>query len=340
MAESTIEPSRELLKVFQRYRDALRDGDRESLLDVFSRDSCALFIGSDEREWFIGREAIVAWTLSERATEMSLPDARKLREGQTDESINAWQRGPIGWIDARLRTPTVTGATVVTRGTWLFLLEQGQWRCVRAHVSVPVPNDDIFGYSPDFETLAAEVAAEQPALSTASSADGIMTIAFTDIEGSTEILERLGDRRWMELLRWHDQLVVHATETSGGDVVKSQGDGFMLAFPSASGALDAALAIQAASATGFADQPVRIRIGMHAGDAVKERVDFFGHTVVVAARVAVQALGGEVLATDAVHDLATGLHRFQFGPERSLILKGIRSPVTVRRVLPGGSSIR
>jgi adenylate cyclase len=71
-----------------------------------------------------------------------------------------------------------------------------------------------------------------------------VTIAFTDIEASTEMNARLGDRRWIELLRWHDDIVRKEVEGRSGTVVKAQGDGYMLAFTSASQALLCAQAIQ------------------------------------------------------------------------------------------------
>jgi class 3 adenylate cyclase len=105
--------------------------------------------------------------------------------------------------------------------------------------------------------------------------------------------------------------------------VKSAGDGYMLAFGSASHALQCARGIQSASIPGFHGQPVRVRIGVNSGEVIKDRDDFYGHAVVVAARVAAHALGGETLVTELVAGLVAGDDRFNFGPPRSAELKGL-----------------
>ena len=143
---------------------------------------------------------------------------------------------------------------------------------------------DAFGLDP--------VQDERPPVS-ALGADGSVTIMFTDIEGSTDLMESLGEKRWLELLDWDDRVVRQQTILFGGTVVKGQGDGFMLAFPATGSAAACAVAIQRAVSAGWAGVPVAMRIGMHSGNAKTEAGDFFGRTVVVAARVASAAAGGE-----------------------------------------------
>ena len=97
-----------------------------------------------------------------------------------------------------------------------------------------------------------------------------MTILFSDIEASTELNTRLGDVRWLELLRAHHAIVRREVREQGGLEVKVQGDGFMIALPSARRVLLCALAIQRAIHADLGehpDGPIRIRIGMHSGDA-------------------------------------------------------------------------
>src|SRR5437870_1958812 len=77
-----------------------------------------------------------------------------------------------------------------------------------------------------------------------TSPEGAFTILFTDIAGSTALLERLGEKPWFDLIRAHDALVRRVTEEHGGTVVKSQGDGFMLVFTSARAGLQSAIATQ------------------------------------------------------------------------------------------------
>src|SRR5207302_7910730 len=76
------------------------------------------------------------------------------------------------------------------------------------------------------DEVASTVASERPSLRPAAAPDGTVTILFSDIEGSTALNERLGDVRWLELLRVHNRLVRDQVQASGGFEVKSQGDGF------------------------------------------------------------------------------------------------------------------
>ncbi|MEE8370359.1 MAG: adenylate/guanylate cyclase domain-containing protein, partial [Dehalococcoidia bacterium] len=109
--------------------------------------------------------------------------------------------------------------------------------------------------------------------------DGTVTILFTDIEGSSAMTERLGDQRWLEVLRQHNAIVRKRVAVHEGFEVKAEGDGFMLAFGSARKALECAVEIQRAIAewntarpstgSGRADE-VRVRIGLHTGEALKE----------------------------------------------------------------------
>ncbi|HEU4759168.1 MAG TPA: protein kinase, partial [Dehalococcoidia bacterium] len=149
------------------------------------------------------------------------------------------------------------------------------------------------------DTVAQVVQREQPDLRSHAAPDGTVTIMFSDIEGSTALAERLGDKRFMEVLREHNSIVRKQAQAHGGFEVKSEGDGFMLAFQSARRALECALDIQRALATrnNATEEPLRVRMGLHTGEAIKEGEDFFGRNVIMAARVASQACGGEILVS-------------------------------------------
>jgi len=150
-----------------------------------------------------------------------------------------------------------------------------------------------------------------------------VTIVFTDIVDSTVLTSRLGDHAWREVLRRHDT-VEDTTTSHGGTVVETQGDGSMLAFSSARRAVASAQAIQREIGRVFADDspPIRVRIGMHTGDALYEGERFFGTTVHYAARVAGRALGGEVLVSNLVRELVSG-SGVEFTASREVELKGI-----------------
>ena len=138
-------------------------------------------------------------------------------------------------------------------------------------------------------------------------------------------------------------MIEDATVTHGGTVVETQGDGSMLAFPSARRAVACAQAIQRDIASTFADEPppIRVRIGVHTGDALHEGDGFFGTTVHYSARVAGHALGGEVLVSSIVHDLCAG-HGIEFHESREVELKGLDGPHRLFAVdltqVPGAAS--
>ena len=89
---------------------------------------------------------------------------------------------------------------------------------------------------------------ERPDLRAHAAPDGTVTILFSDIEDSTILTERLGDERWLEVLREHNTIFREQIGRHDGYEVKSQGDGFMLAFPDPRRALECAIAIQRAFA--------------------------------------------------------------------------------------------
>lgn len=125
------------------------------------------------------------------------------------------------------------------------------------------------------------------------------TFMFTDIVGSTNLAEALGDRAWEGLLRWHDDKIRSLVADGGGEIVNSTGDGFFVAFASARQGVDCAISIQRAlldhrANAGFA---LSVRIGLHTAEANRRGADYSGKGVHVAARVAALAGGGEVLAT-------------------------------------------
>ncbi|HLA19244.1 MAG TPA: adenylate/guanylate cyclase domain-containing protein, partial [Dehalococcoidia bacterium] len=184
------------------------------------------------------------------------------------------------------------------------------------------------------DAVAASVYVDKPDLRSHAAPDGTVTIMFSDIEGSTAMTERLGDQRWLELLREHNALVRRQVKSHGGFEVKSEGDGFMLAFQSARRALECAIDIQRgfAASNEKAKEPVKVRIGLHTGEAIKEGDDFFGKHVNLAARVAGQAQGGEILVSSLLKELTESAGEFTFGEGRKVELKGLAGPHRVFEV--------
>ncbi|MEE8346509.1 MAG: adenylate/guanylate cyclase domain-containing protein, partial [Dehalococcoidia bacterium] len=143
------------------------------------------------------------------------------------------------------------------------------------------------------------------------------------------------DQRWMELLKSHNSIIRERLAAHEGFEVKSEGDGFMLAFQSARKALECAVDIQRAFAdrNEEADEPIRVRIGLHTGEALKEADDFYGKNVILAARIAGQAQGGEVLVSSLLKELTESAVGVAFGEGREVELKGLTGPHRVFEVV-------
>lgn len=154
------------------------------------------------------------------------------------------------------------------------------------------------------EELTGFAIADKQAIDRVIGDDGTVTILFSDIEDSTALNERLGDAAWVALLDAHDQVIRKLVARAGGHVVKSQGDGFMLAFGDPAAAVGVAIGMQRALTVSrrraLRRTPIRVRIGVHAGPVVHREGDYFGLNVAMAARVAGLAVGGEILATEGV----------------------------------------
>ena len=186
------------------------------------------------------------------------------------------------------------------------------------------------------DEVASTVGSERPSLRPAAAPDGTVTVLFSDIEGSTRLNERVGDVRWLDLLRTHHEIVREQVHRHGGFEVKSQGDGFMIAFPSARRAVECARAIQEEISSRLADHPdgpVRLRIGLHTGEAIREEADFYGRNIALAARITDQARGGEILVSSVVKQLTESAGDVRFENERDVELDGLSGKHTVYEVV-------
>ena len=169
-------------------------------------------------------------------------------------------------------------------------------------------------------------------------ADDIHTILFSDIKDSTEMTERLGDAKARDLLREHERITREALNVHGGSEVKTMGDGFMASFSSATKALECAIALQRAfeEHNASATEPIRVRIGLNAGEPIAEddpdgRGDLFGTAVNMAARIAAKAEAGEILASNVVRELVAG-KEFLLNDRGETDLRGFEDPVRVYEV--------
>lgn len=158
---------------------------------------------------------------------------------------------------------------------------------------------------------------------------GLRVLLVTDLVGSTELRSGLGEEEAEELRRTHDRLLAEAVEGAGGEVVKGVGDGVLAAFETASGAAEAARAIQAviAAHARAGGEALGVRVGLAAGEVSFESGDVFGLPVVAATRLCNEAAGGQILAADIVRSLASD-EAARFTPVGDLELKGIDGRVT------------
>jgi len=186
------------------------------------------------------------------------------------------------------------------------------------------------------EDVAASVVMERPNLQAHAAPDGTVSILFSDIENSTMMTERLGDLRAQEVLREHNELVRKQVVEQKGFEVKSMGDGFMVAFSSARRALLCAIGIQRAVAEysrQHPTEPIRVRIGLHTGEAIAEGGDFFGKSVIMAARIAAKARAGEILVSSVFKAVTDSAGDLQFDDGYDVELKGLSGTYRVHRVL-------
>jgi class 3 adenylate cyclase len=133
---------------------------------------------------------------------------------------------------------------------------------------------------------------------------GTVTFVFSDIEGSTALLKRLGER-YSELIAEHRRLVREAFGGHGGVEIDMQGDSFFFAFARARDAVAAAVEAQRAHAEHAwpGDEEVRVRMGLHTGEPAVGAEGYLGVDVVRAARLCATGHGGHVLLSEATRAL-------------------------------------
>jgi class 3 adenylate cyclase len=155
----------------------------------------------------------------------------------------------------------------------------------------------------------------------------VKTFMFTDMVGSTNLAELLGDEAWETLLSWHDETLRGLFATHHGEEVVATGDGFFVGFESPDDAVSCAVAIQRTLTRhrkehGFAPQ---VRIGLHLADATQVGQNYRGKGVHEAARIAAIANGSEIVASRETAELTSA----RVSAPRSVELKGLSQPVEI-----------
>jgi class 3 adenylate cyclase len=167
-------------------------------------------------------------------------------------------------------------------------------------------------------------------ISDPSSASTTVTLLFTDLVGSTELMSRLGEEASERMRREHFELLRRAAGEQGGREVKSLGDGLMLSFTSALGAVTAAVTMQrrlAAYIHERGERAIALRVGLNAGEVIAVEDDYFGAPVVVAKRLCDQASSGQILASETVRSLTGDRGKRLFTPLGTMRLKGFPEPI-------------
>jgi class 3 adenylate cyclase len=316
--------SAELRAVILRLLNAAAQRDGATFANMFARSPGSRYIGTDPEEWWNGVGFVEALP---RHVDKWPPIHIEI--GETE----AFEAGEFGWGASRVITTWGDADPVPVRFSFVFTLESGIWRIAQMHSSVGVPNVDWVGVelTGSLEQLLALVeaapASEMPVR------DGTVTIVFTDIEDSTPLAAELGDVAWVEALLLHHRGIDEVVRRRGGTVVKTLGDGAMIAFTSTREAVRAAVDIQRQQADSGAAIPMGVRIGVHAGDALASDSDYLGTTVNKAARIAAVGDGGQIMVSEAVRVLLGDSNEFHFGDPLSLKLKGLDGVHEVTPVL-------
>jgi class 3 adenylate cyclase len=161
-----------------------------------------------------------------------------------------------------------------------------------------------------------------------TSVGSLRVILFTDLVDHTIMMQRLGDEGGRAVLREHEIITREALSAYGGAEIKTMGDSFMASFGSATRALECAIAIQKAfmARNETSNEPLKVRVGISAGEPIAEDDDLFGSSVILASRIAAQAKGGEIVLANVVRELAAG-KGFIFSDRGEVVLRGFEDPV-------------
>ena len=168
-----------------------------------------------------------------------------------------------------------------------------------------------------------------------------LAIVFTDLQGSTRLYQRAGDLKAFEMVRDHFSLLEECVSASGGAVVKTIGDAVMAAFSEPRAAVEAAVQMHRRICK-VAPGDLSLKIGLHEGSCIavhlNDRLDYFGSTVNIAARVQAKASGGEIVLTESAFkapDVEKTLRAAELtATKESVELRGIEGAVPIVRLRP------
>jgi class 3 adenylate cyclase len=297
---------------------------------------------SMDKDWAFFAEAVAHSLLGWSAGEPARRYAALVRDSVSQEFLQEVVVPAINQFDVTPLLPQVTSPTLVLYRRQ-YLLDDDLARGLASRIPdarlVLLEGESGAPYLGDMEAVLAAIdeflgEGEEVAAGTeAPEAGAFRTVLFTDVAGSTSMMRRLGDEKGRAVLRDHERVTREALKAHGGTEVKTMGDGFMACFSSATGALECAIAMQRAFAqhNESAEEPIRVRIGLNAGEPIAEDEDLFGTAVIVAARIAAKAEGGEIVVSDTIRGLVAG-KGFLFSDRGDVVLRGFEDPVRLYEV--------
>ncbi len=318
-----MRPSPELLAVSRRLHQAILAGNTKILSGFFSSADEMRFIGTAENEYWNG--SIVSEGVGDFFKDV--PDIYAAEEVEAE----AFENGETGWSSfvhrvhfAGLPEPSLQRTTLV------FVLDGAGWKIIQRHGSAPIPNTVHMGAEQTaIQRLVNAARDEGPAI---DQTEGLASVLFTDLEGSTELTAALGDTRWSRLINDHFRVLESIVEAHVGQFVKSLGDGTLSSFPSAQQALRAAKNMQEAVQSAEQEPQLGLRIGIHTGDVVQARGDFFGAVVNKAARITTTATAGQIMVSDVTRAMVGGAKEFRFSDSLSVSFKGLEGQHLIHRL--------
>lgn len=181
--------------------------------------------------------------------------------------------------------------------------------------------------------IAESEAAKDPA--TLKTGTALRIVLFTDIVGSTQMTQDLGDEAAMRVLQVHDTIIRGALDKHSGSEIKHTGDGIMASFASVSGSVKSAIDMQRGISEYNQSDPemnLQVRIGLSAGEPVEENQDLFGCTVQLASRICNHADAEQILIAFTVQELCAG-KGFKFADSGEVSFKGFDSPTRISSVI-------
>lgn len=306
-----ISRSPELVAIVNRWNEAIRLKDTVSIENMLSASQHLRYVGTAEGEFWGGD--LLRKGIGDHFREVPEFHYR-------DATVEAFECGQLGWAlwTGNIHFPN-TDVLSDYRISFVLALENGLWKIIQIHISNPVPN---------FEKLGIEHAALDQLVQAAQSGqlglgtEGMATVMFTDVVDSSALADMMGDRAWIARIDTHLAKVSGIVEETGGTLVKSLGDGTMSTFTSTRAALTAARGIQRQAQSDIAEPMLRVRIGLHTGEVIENKGDFFGTVVNKAARINAAAAPDEIRLSDATFLMLGRIEGFEIADPIEVPLKG------------------